>query len=65
MDGSKEQTSYGSQFQKTLGWLKCSARVTEPYLLWQNYAEGTIGLLAKRWRNRIATKKVPLRLWDY
>jgi hypothetical protein len=65
MDGSKEQTSYGSQFQKTLRWLKCSARVTEPYSPWQNYAEGTIGLLAKQWRNRMATKKVPSRLWDY
>eukprot|EP00957_Ditylum_brightwellii_P068772 5220245-Ditylum_brightwellii.AAC.1 len=54
-----------THFQKTLCWFRSSIHTNEPYKPWQNYANGTILLLYKQWRNRMAARKVPPCLWDY
>ena len=39
--------------------------MVEKYSPWQNRAEATIGLLKKRWRQRVTKKNAPTRLWNF
>ena len=64
-DGAAEQVGPKSDFYKTVNYLRTRIKRTEPYSPWQNNAESAIRELKKRWKHRMATKKIPRRLWDY
>ena len=64
-DGAAEQVGPKSDFYKTVNYLKTRIKRTEPYSPWQNNAESAIRELKKRWKHRMATKRIPRRLWDY
>lgn len=65
VDQAKEQVAPGSLFRKIANWVRSKLLMTEKGSGWQNRAEATIGLLKKRWRQRIVKNNVPTRLWDY
>ena len=65
VDGAGEQVGPKSEFMKTVNFLRCRLKRTEPYSPWQNNAETAIRELKKRWKNRMSTKKIPKRLWDF
>ena len=64
-DGAAEQVGPRSDFYKTVNYLRMRIKRTEPYSPWQNNAESAIRELKKRWKHRMATKRIPRRLWDY
>jgi hypothetical protein len=57
-DGAAEQTGPNSKFRKLAQHLRIQMRMTEPYSLWQNKVERTIG-------TNMVWLSVPKRLWDY
>jgi hypothetical protein len=65
-DGAPEMVGPKTDFMKEVNRLKVRLKRAEVGRSNQNYAaEREIGELKKRWRNRMARKKVPKRLWDY
>ena len=65
-DGAPELVGPHTEFMKEVHRLKIRLKRSEVGRSNQNYAaEREIGELKKRWRNRMAKKKVPSRLWDY
>ena len=64
-DGASEQVGPKSDFYKTVNYLRSRIKQTEPYSPWQNNAETAIRELKKRWKHRMATKRIPRRLWDF
>ena len=65
-DGAPEVVGSKTDFMKEVNRLKIRLKRSEAGRSNQNYAaECEIGVLKKRWRNRMLRKKVPPRLWDY
>jgi len=62
-DGSKEQT-LGS-FQQKLWEADCHLRVTEPYSLWQQAAEGCIRKIKRGSSRKMISTGSPKPLWDH
>ena len=65
VDGSYEQVGANSLFSKTARHYRCDLRQTEPHSPWQNKAEGAIREVKKRWKRRMVSRSVPMRLWDF
>jgi len=65
VDGAQEQVGKNTEFNRTCKYYKIQQRQTEPYTPRQNRAESAIGEVKKRWRNKMRSKGVPKRLWDY
>jgi len=65
VDGAGEQTGKNTNFIKACKHYKIQQRQTEPHTPRQNRAEAAIGEVKKRWRNKMRSKGVPKRLWDY
>ena len=65
VDGSSEQVGPKSTFLKTARTYRCDLRQTEAYSPWQNRAEAAIGEVKKRWKQQMASKGIPKRLWDF
>jgi hypothetical protein len=65
-DGAPEMVGPKTDFMKEVNRLKVRLKRAEVGRSNQSCAaEREIGELKKRWRNRMARKKVPKRLWDY
>ena len=65
-DGAMEVVGPKTEFMKEVNRLKVRLKRAEVGRSNQNFAaEREIGELKKRWRNRMVSKKVPTRLWDY
>ena len=65
-DGAMEVVGPKTEFMKEVNCLKVRLKRAEVGRSNQNFAaEREIGELKKRWRNRMVSKKVPTRLWDY
>ena len=63
MDGSKEQTM--GMFRKKARQMDCHIKQTEPYLPWQNVAEGAIREVQRAAGCKMAKAKSPAKLWDH
>ena len=65
-DGATEFTGRHTEFIKEARRMRILLHTTEQGRKNQNHAaEREIGFLAKRWKLRMAKKKVPKRLWDF
>ena len=65
-DGATEFTGRHTEFVKEARRMRIMLHTTEQGRKNQNHAaEREIGFLAKRWKLRMAKKRVPKRLWDY
>ena len=62
-NGTMEET--GGQWKKTLQGFKITQLFSEPYLQWQNRAEGEIRELMRIICRTMQKEHVPKRLWDY
>ena len=64
-DGSKEQTSKGTDFIREVRKYGMGLHVTRPYRHNQSKVEGVIIEMRKKWFRFMLRKKVPHILWDY
>jgi hypothetical protein len=65
-DGAMEFTGRHTEFVKEARRMRIMLHPMEQGRKTQNHAaEREIGFLAKRWRQRMAKKQVPKRLWDF
>jgi hypothetical protein len=65
-DGATEVTGEHTEFVKQCHRMRIRTRWTKSGRKNQNYtAEGKIGILSRRWRQRMTKKNVPKRLWDF
>ena len=65
-DGAMEMVGAKTEFMREVNRLKIRLKRAEMGRSNQNFAaEREIGELKKRWRNRMVSKGVPNRLWDY
>jgi hypothetical protein len=66
IDGATEFTGKHIEFVRQCRRMRIRTRWTELGRKSQNYAaEGEIGILSRRWRQRMTKKNVPKRLWDF
>jgi len=65
VDSAQEQVGKNTELNWTCKYYKIQQWQTEPYTPRQNRAEGAIGEVKKRWCNKMRSKGVPKRLWDY
>jgi hypothetical protein len=63
LDGSKEQVK--GAFRRKLKEVNCHLRVTEPYLPWQQAAEGCIRKLKQGVSRKMIKTGAPKHLWDH
>jgi hypothetical protein len=65
-DGATEFTGKHTEFVKQCRRMQIRTRWTKWGRKNQNYtAEGKIGILSRRWQQRMTKKNVPKRLWDF
>ena len=64
-DGSKEQTQKKTEFMKQIRTHNIDYHVSEPNLHNQNFVEGVIRELRRKWFRIMVRKRVPKELWDY
>jgi hypothetical protein len=64
-DGSKEQTGKGTMFMKQIRQHGIDYHISEPDLHNQNFVEGTIRELRRKWYRNMIKKRVPNEFWDY
>ena len=64
-DGSKEQTSKGTEFMKQVRTHNINYHISEPDLHNQNPVEGCIRELRRKWYRIMIQKRVPEKFWDY
>lgn len=64
-DGSKEQVSPGTKFQKIIRKYDIRGKVGEPHRPNQNPAEGVIRELRKKWYRTMFKTNCPKRLWCF
>jgi hypothetical protein len=65
IDGSKEQSSEGTEFMKSCRRNNIQVTRTEPERPNQNPAEGVIREVRRCWFWTMIRKRVPRKLWDY
>ena len=65
-DLAGEHTGSNTEFIRQARKLDIQLRYTEKGRKNQNHwAEREIGILKSRWKRRMVTQAVPMRLWDY
>jgi hypothetical protein len=64
-DGSKEQCGRNTEFIKNVRKYSINFHITEPNRLNQNFAEGVIREVRKKWFRIMVRRNIPQRLWDY
>jgi hypothetical protein len=64
-DGAAELTGPATEFMKNIRHYHIHLRHTEPHTPRQNFAERMIGEVKRKWKQRMVTRSVPNRLWDY
>jgi hypothetical protein len=64
-DGAAELTGRATEFMRNIRHYHIHFRNTEPHTPRQNAAERMIGELKRKWKQRMATRAIPGRLWDY
>ncbi|KAL7569667.1 hypothetical protein ACA910_008321 [Epithemia clementina (nom. ined.)] len=64
-DLAGEETGHTTEFQTRARELRVKMRHTEARSPRQNQCEAEIGTLKRRWRSRMARRKIPRRLWDF
>jgi hypothetical protein len=64
-DGAAELSGGNTEFMQEIRRLHILLRHTEPHTPRQNFAERIIGELKRKWRQRMAMRTIPSRLWDY
>lgn len=64
-DGSKEQTSKGTEFMKQIQSNGVDYHIMEPEQHNQNPAEGVVRLVHKKWFCTMVQKRVPRVFWEH
>jgi hypothetical protein len=64
VDGSKEQTSKGTEWMRQVRKHNIDLHITEANRKNQSPAEGIVRETRKRWFRTMFAKKVPRKLWD-
>ena len=64
-DGSKEQTMKGTEFMKQIRTHNIDFHISEADLHNQNFCEGVIRELRRKWYRTMIRQRVPRQFWDY